>query len=589
MKTKDKFLTKRKGVKGLLTMALGLAMAAMACVTVVPGTEIKAKAAGTGKNLQIGSAVLAPVMASVEDTLYTPPNTKDRVTTAQTVYYGSSGTQKWLAIGYGGTGAVKVNGTVTLFATDNIEIGKEYQAAGTGNSYVDSDIRKILIGDSNANGEGGYYSSKFDSVEKTAILGRTLIHGDYSSNINNLCDGISDSSNNPTDKLWLLSTKEADLLKQDYRTASDFWWLRSPGDRDYDVAYVFLDGTVHCAGFFVRSTNGVRPAFDLNLQSIIFTSAASGGKSSGAVGADALQAVGDSASSTEWKLTIADSARNGFSASRTDSNTLTAGGTAEITYSGAQTGTNEYVSVIITDANDTVLYYGNIASCETSDTGIASINIPAGAPAGSKLYVFQEKCNGNNKTDYSSDLINLATIGSSGVGLVAGAPANTQDSSGEEAVDDTLDSNYFDELTAMLEEAKELGGPQTIYWHEGTALPGPVMKFLSENPQITLVFSYTYEGLDYTVTIPGKNVKYDPNVPWCGPLYLYGMYGRYSASTPVKATNSTLTLGNRTYTITTGDSLWDIARRLGSTVDELVGMNNIADADRINIGQIIRY
>ena len=501
MKRKKNYLTKREGVEKLLTMTLGLVMAVATCVTVVPGTEMKAKAAGTGKNLQIGSAVLTPVMTSVEDTSYTPSNTKDRVTTAQMVYYGSSGTQKWLAIGYNGTGAVSISNTATLFAIDNIETGKQYEASGTSNFYVDSDIRKVLIGDSNANGEGGYYSSKFDSVEKTAILGRTLIHGDYNSNIDNLCDGISDLSNYPTDKLWLLSTKEADLLKLDYRkSATNFWWLRSPGDGGDYAAYVLDNGLVDYAGDDVHYYNGVRPAFDLNLQSIIFTSAASGGKSSGAAGPNALQAVGDSASSTEWKLTISDSTRNGFSASRTDSDVLTAGGTAEITYSGAQTGTNEYVSAIITDSSDRVLYYGNIAS-PASETGTASINIPNDFVAGNKLYVFQEKCNGTTLTDYSSGLINLTAPGSSGVGLVAGTPANTQYSSGEgeENVDDTPEPNYIDALMKMLEKAKEAGGPQTIYWYEGTALPGPVMKFLSENPQITLVFSYTYQGLDYTV------------------------------------------------------------------------------------------
>ena len=193
----------------------------------------------------------------------------------------------------------------------------------------------------------------------------------------------------------------------------------------------------------------------------------------------------------------------------------------------------------------------------------------------------------------SSDGKFLATVSGGSVGatdveirkFIPDAPEDNE----EEPVDDTPTPNYFDDLTSMLEIAKEAGGAQTIYWNEGTALPGPVMKFLSENPQITLVFSYTYEGLDYTVTIPGKNVKYDPNIPWCGPLYLYGMYGRYSASTPVKTTNSTLTLGNRTYTITSGDSLWDIARRLGITVDELVRINNVKNPDKIDIGQIIKY
>ncbi|MBR4992766.1 MAG: hypothetical protein IKY04_00800, partial [Lachnospiraceae bacterium] len=227
--------------------------------------------------------------------------------------------------------------------------------------------------------------------------------------------------------------------------------------------------------------------------------------------------------STEWKLTIADSLRNGFSASRTDSDVLTAGGTAEINYSGAQTGTNEYVSAIITDSSDTVLYYGHIA--EGAVSGTANINIPAGAPAGCKLYVFQEKCNGTTLTDYSSGLINLTAPGSSGTGAVAVTPAQDSNESQDET-NDIPESNYLDPLREQLDYAISLGGERTVYWRGGDALPFDIMKVLEENPQLTLVFSYTYEYKDYKVTIPGKKVKTDPKIPWYGPLYLYGKYGR---------------------------------------------------------------
>ena len=215
------FLSDSRLFKRVLSMVLASILAAGTCVMILPQAVLKVQAAGTGKNLQIGSEVLTPVMSVSYDATI-DWDSKTRVTTAQTVYYGSNGTQKWLAIGYNGTtGAVSVANTVTLFAIDYIETGKQYQAAGTSNSYVNSDIRKILIGESNENGEGGYYRDKFDSVEKAAILGRTLVHEDYDDdsalNLHIFCDGISDSSNNPTDKLWLLSTREADLLKRNYR------------------------------------------------------------------------------------------------------------------------------------------------------------------------------------------------------------------------------------------------------------------------------------------------------------------------------------------------------------------------------------
>ncbi|MBR6186048.1 MAG: LPXTG cell wall anchor domain-containing protein [Clostridia bacterium] len=48
------------------------------------------------------------------------------------------------------------------------------------------------------------------------------------------------------------------------------------------------------------------------------------------------------------KLTLLDSSRSGFAASA-GSSTVAPGGTLAVTYSGAKTGTNEYVSAMITD------------------------------------------------------------------------------------------------------------------------------------------------------------------------------------------------------------------------------------------------
>ncbi|MCR4727520.1 MAG: hypothetical protein K5796_02545, partial [Lachnospiraceae bacterium] len=163
---------KLRGIKRITAMFLAAVLSVSVVSFMLPRNLVKAQAAGTGKALQIGSAVLTPEMSDTHDTEDWVLRT--RVTTAQTVYYGSNGTQRWLVIGYNGTGAVNAANTATLFAIDNMETNKQYQAAGTSNSYVNSDIRKILIGESNENGEGGYYRDKFDNVEKTVILGRTL-------------------------------------------------------------------------------------------------------------------------------------------------------------------------------------------------------------------------------------------------------------------------------------------------------------------------------------------------------------------------------------------------------------------------------
>ena len=42
------------------------------------------------------------------------------------------------------------------------------------------------------------------------------------------------------------------------------------------------------------------------------------------------------------------------------------------------------------------------------------------------------------------------------------------------------------------------------------------------------------------------------------------------------------------YTVRRGDTLWDIARRYGTTVEAIVRENAIADPNRIYVGQVLR-
>ena len=188
-----------------------------------------------------------------------------------------------------------------------------------------------------------------------------------------------------------------------------YWWLRSPGTHDDFAALVFDGGGVIIYGYFVAySDSAVRPAFNLNLNSVLFTSAAVGGKSPAAASggqsgeaADAIFEIGDY-SGNEWKLTLLDSSRN-FSvteetASGKPGDTITLNYTGATVYNAA-TAPNEYISVIIADSSDSVLYYGRVAQPGEA-TGTATITIPSGLTAGNyTLKVFSEQCNGDKMTD----------------------------------------------------------------------------------------------------------------------------------------------------------------------------------------------
>ena len=203
-----------------------------------------------------------------------------------------------------------------------------------------------------------------------------------------------------------------------------YWWLRSPGSYSTYAAFVNYDGHVYEGGDIVDSYKyDARPALNLNLKSVLFTSAAAGGKSSGTEGANALKEVGGN-TSRGWKFTLRDdgtlkdadgkvikdlAGHKGFtvdSVATSDCNSL------DIRYSGASTGENEYISAIITDkpvtdASAKIRYYGRIRNCkaakDASDTVI--INIKDKLNSGDSLYVFSEQYNGDKKTDFASSLI----------------------------------------------------------------------------------------------------------------------------------------------------------------------------------------
>lgn len=71
------------------------------------------------------------------------------------------------------------------------------------------------------------------------------------------------------------------------RTATDTWWLRSPGTATYRAANV-SGVNVQTDVYGVSWENGIRPVFKLNLTSMLFGSAATGGKTNTAGGVDSF-------------------------------------------------------------------------------------------------------------------------------------------------------------------------------------------------------------------------------------------------------------------------------------------------------------
>ena len=365
--------------KRILSILLCLCMAACMLPTV-------AFAADTGKAIQLGTNAL---------------NENVNTATAPTVYFGQNHENNpgaWRVIGYDGSGVTSAQGDMTLLAAGTMGEAA-FDSVNYSSEYAPSELKTAIDA----------LEAKLTTEENAAVKKRTLASGSYNGE-NTDCVAGAQVDNAV---FWPLSSKEAIAVNEDLRVvdpenptwATSNWWLRSPGSQAYDVAVVEPGGSVHYSGYTIRiyRTRGIRPAFNLNLNSVLFTSAAMGGKPDGG-----LTEV-SKYSGNEWKLTLLDNSRN-FAVTETTASG-DPGDTLTLHYNGATTGANEYISVIIAD-NNGAQYYGRVAQ-PTAESGTVEIKIPSDiAPGSYTLKVFSEQYNGDRKTDYASNFTNIAlTVG----------------------------------------------------------------------------------------------------------------------------------------------------------------------------------
>lgn len=312
--------------------------------------------------------------------------------TAPTVYFGQNHENKpaaWRVIGYDGNGVASAAGKTTLLAANNMGLSK----FGASNAYADSALKEAIDA----------LADKLTAKETDAVEKRTLASGNYDEENT---DGVAGPAVSNA-VFWPLSSKETNAVNNDLRVvdpehpgwASSYWWLRSP-DEDYSTAFVAGRGEVRYYGGYSTSKEfGVRPAFNLNSSSVLFASAAVGGKPEGG-----LTPISEY-SGNEWKLTLLDSSRNFAVTEKAVSGAPD--DTVTLHYTGATTGINEYISAIIADSSGT-RYYSRVAQ-PTAESGTVEIKIPSDiAPGSYTLKVFSEQYNGDYNTDYASNFTDIA-------------------------------------------------------------------------------------------------------------------------------------------------------------------------------------
>ena len=244
----------------------------------------------------------------------------------------------------------------------------------------------------------GYCSTvynSFSSVQKGAVASTTKTDVAY---------GVFDASNLDEARLFLLSAHEAlTYFNSDSDRKPEGWWLRSLHKEGDTWACVVDEGGILRSNLANSGNFGARPVFHLNLSSVLFTSTAEGDKSSAAAGGGKF---GKSDGSGLLKFTLKDSSRDGFAA-RTSGSAALPGGRLAVTYSGANTGTDEYVSAMICDASGAAQYYASLTP-DSSGSGTWNMTIPGELADGTyTLKVFSEQRNGYDQTDYASAFVSL--------------------------------------------------------------------------------------------------------------------------------------------------------------------------------------
>ena len=144
-------------------------------------------------------------------------------------------------------------GSVTLLAADESFGTSVFSYNQSNNDYSSSIVKGVLDALTAA---GGSFASVKDAIVDTEL-----------SDV-----GVSGA------KLYLLSKSEANdlpsnILKANFDSSYRKWWLRSPGNYDDQAAFVYGDnGTIEQYTDRVSYTYGVRPALQLNLSSVSFSS-----------------------------------------------------------------------------------------------------------------------------------------------------------------------------------------------------------------------------------------------------------------------------------------------------------------------------
>lgn len=387
--------------KRLLSIVLALAL----CLGLLPAVSLTASAADTGKAIQLGTGGISG---------YSSTNGYDYI------YYGTwdSSAIKWRVLD-----DQTNTGASGLFLLSEALLDKV--KFGSNKNWQGSDAQAWCKDFAGEEGAAANVPNAFTADELSAILATTksddwcLIYEEGDTSIKFAAsNGILNG-----DRVFFLSGEEAAnaaygfnsngytgdaARKATYNGEAASWWLRSPTSRaiTYYVGWVDQDGLVSLMS--IAYAWATRPAFNLNTDKVLFTSAATNSGHNSSFAAPATY------TGNEWKVTLKDSSNFADGASVSGTTTVVEGYAATeltITHKALSEISTAYTNVtaMLTDENGDLLYYGSINDDPSATS--STVTIPAGLVAGEyTLSVYGEDWNEAKRTDYATGTPFTTTI-----------------------------------------------------------------------------------------------------------------------------------------------------------------------------------
>ena len=311
-------------------------------------------------------------------------------------------------------------GTTMLLDCDTTLFADAFRDDGQANNayiWTESDLYKVLNTNDDAFLKTSFTNAEAASIAESTIDTHHLVEGDKAGNVASSTRKMFVYYTPLTgEKIFLLDAEDASNTAYGYSVTEgkaenrkkkkftdsnshDYgWWLRSI--YNYIVSYARGAGCIDggggsLIGSYVSNVNlGVSPAFNVDLESVIFSSV---------INPESTETYGK-----EYKLTLKDSNTTITPGALTRSgNTVTVPYT--VTDSNENDGiTADTVSVLILDSNDELKYYAPLTGNFSAENGSGTFELPADYADTDKVYLLAEDANEQYLTDYAGDMVEVA-------------------------------------------------------------------------------------------------------------------------------------------------------------------------------------